>query len=262
VPALAGASHAVFLDVPPGAAETTVRFFTSEGELPACGHGTVAALAYLAERTHQDAGEHEHRMSLRPAGGGQLLEGLTGCQGRLITAEFAVPSVALRVPTAEELGLLLPALGLPYAPAAVIATLGRPRLLVEAASREALRALSPDLPTTEAACRRLGLLGCYAYAAPASPHGRYAARMFAPAIGVPEDIANANSTACLATALYATGTIAAEASRPARLAVDMGDSLASPATVTATVTIASDGRPHVQVGGTARIGETLRLDLG
>jgi predicted PhzF superfamily epimerase YddE/YHI9 len=86
--------------------------------------------------------------------------------------------------------------------------------------------------------------------------------MFAPAIGVPEDIANANSTACLATALHATGALGVGPSRPGRLAVDMGDSLDSPATVTATVTAVAGHRPLIRVGGTARVGPTVRLDLG
>jgi trans-2,3-dihydro-3-hydroxyanthranilate isomerase len=45
--------------------------------------------------------------------------------------------------------------------------------------------------------------------------------MFAPSIGVPEDIANANSTACLAAFLGR------------ELAVDMGDALGAPSTVVA-----------------------------
>jgi len=85
--------------------------------------------------------------------------------------------------------------------------------------------LDPDLDRLRAATDRLGLLGCYVYSVPAAD-GRLAARMFAPSIGVPEDIANANSTACLAAHLAGAGR--------ADIAVDMGDSLGSPATVTAT----------------------------
>nr|WP_240981842.1 MULTISPECIES: PhzF family phenazine biosynthesis protein [unclassified Streptomyces] len=54
VPGLVGASHAVFVtpSAPAGggAPAYALRFFTSEGELPACGHGTVAALARIAAR--------------------------------------------------------------------------------------------------------------------------------------------------------------------------------------------------------------------
>ncbi|MET8509032.1 PhzF family phenazine biosynthesis protein, partial [Streptomyces sp. NPDC004787] len=48
VPEAYGTSHAVFVR---RAGDTVgLRFFTSAGELPACGHGTVAALAVLAAR--------------------------------------------------------------------------------------------------------------------------------------------------------------------------------------------------------------------
>ena len=49
VPARYGTSHAAFL-TRPDPAEVRLRFFTTEGELPACGHGTVAAIAFLAAR--------------------------------------------------------------------------------------------------------------------------------------------------------------------------------------------------------------------
>src|SRR5215475_15194881 len=51
VPSVAGTSHVAFVSTEDGAA-ASLRFFTAEGELPACGHGTVAALAVLAERAH------------------------------------------------------------------------------------------------------------------------------------------------------------------------------------------------------------------
>ncbi|WP_042365586.1 PhzF family phenazine biosynthesis protein [Streptacidiphilus neutrinimicus] len=260
IPALARTSHAVFVDAPPDGGEAAVRFFTVEGELPACGHGTVAALAYLAERTDPLANGRQ-QTTLRATATGQPIDGLTARQQGLLTADFAVAPVRLREPASDELSLLLSALGLPRARPAAIATLGRPRLLVQAPSHAALRGLVPDLAALDDACRRLDLLGCYVYADPVAPGGRLAARMFAPAIGVPEDIANANSTACLAAALHATGAVGTSASRSGRLAVDMGDSLGSPATITATVTAVAGGPPRVLVGGTARIGPTLHLDL-
>ncbi|WP_392675716.1 PhzF family phenazine biosynthesis protein [Streptomyces sp. LN785] len=78
--------------------------------------------------------------------------------------------------------------------------MGRPRLLVPLTTRFALAALAPDFDGLRAACDRLGLLGCDVYSVP-EPTGQAAAHMFAPSIGVPEDIANANSTACLAAHL-------------------------------------------------------------
>jgi predicted PhzF superfamily epimerase YddE/YHI9 len=66
--------------------------------------------------------------------------------------------------------------------------------------------------------------------------------MFAPSIGVPEDIANANSTACLAARLAGRGF--------EEITVDMGDSLGVPATITAAARETSSGF-EVRVGGAA-----------
>lgn len=240
VPVLAGTSHAVFVSARGSA--VSLRFFTAEGELPACGHGTVAALAFLAER----AGGTEYRGTLRAAG--RSFAGWAVREGVRVRAAFEPGPVELREPTAAECGLALPALGVgsdTLAPGARVASVGRARLLVPVASRSVLGALAPDFGQLRSACDRFGLLGCYVYSVP-THSGRVAARMFAPSIGVPEDIANANSTACLAADLAGRGVT--------EIAVDMGDSLGSPATITATARPGS----AVQVGGTAEVTDVIR----
>lgn len=245
VPRAAGTSHAVFIS--PAEGLVSVRFFTAEGELPACGHGTVAALTVLAER----AGARQYETMLR-AGGRTFLGQATGGDGQY-EAVFDPGPVELDVPGPAERAQVLAALGLdPDACSAYgnpdrtecrIASVGRPRMLVRVADRQVLADLAPDLPGLRAACDRLGLLGCYAYSSP-SQDGRAAARMFAPSIGVPEDIANANSTACLAAHLAGDGV--------ATVTVDMGDSLGKPSTITASTRPGSAG-PVVRVGGAATI---------
>jgi trans-2,3-dihydro-3-hydroxyanthranilate isomerase len=89
-------------------------------------------------------------------------------------------------------------------------------MLVPLGSRSALAALEPDFTRLCAVCDQLGLLGCNVYSRPDSG-GRLAARMFAPSIRVEEDIANANSTACLAALLAGQGL--------SSITVDMGDAL-------------------------------------
>ncbi|GAA2275069.1 hypothetical protein GCM10010149_17100 [Nonomuraea roseoviolacea subsp. roseoviolacea] len=165
-----------------------------------------------------------------------------------VTASFDAGPVELREPTALERDLVLPALGVTpdlLAPGARVAAVGRPRLLVPVASRPAPARLTPDLDRLRAACDRLGLLGCYVYSVP-ERSGRAAARMFAPSIGVPEDAANANSTACLAAHLADQGFTG--------ITVDMGDSLGSPSTITA-----APRGPVVRLGGAARITRVLHL---
>ncbi|MFG2054478.1 PhzF family phenazine biosynthesis protein [Micromonospora sp. NPDC048930] len=236
VPVAAGTSHAVFVDASQHGV-VALRFFTSTGELPACGHGTVAALAVLAER----AGTVEYETLLRS--GGRTFPGRATGSGGRYEADFDPGPVELRVPTPAETGPVLAALGIrPEAPSRV-ASVGRPRLLVQVPDRLVLAGLAPDLARLGAACDRLGLLGCYVYHPPGAD-GRAAARMFAPSIGVPEDIANANSTACLAAHLADQGVPA--------LAVDMGDALGEPSTVLARTRPGPAG-PLVRVGGVATI---------
>ncbi len=238
IPGLAGVSHAVF--VAPagqqgGIPTVRLRFFTAAGELPACGHGTVAALALLAQR----AGSAQYRATLQAAG--RVFAGRAARTGDGWTAVFDPGPVQLRDPLPGEVEPVLDAIGLTGgAVGACVASVGRPRLLVPVANRTVLAGLVPDSERLGAVTAELGLLGCYAYSVPA--RGRAAARMFAPAIGVPEDIANANSSACLAARVLPDGV--------RRLRVDMGDSLGQPATVVTTARPTRAG-VLVDVGGTA-----------
>ncbi|MFJ2774345.1 PhzF family phenazine biosynthesis protein [Streptomyces sp. NPDC087300] len=236
IPVERGTSHAVY--VRHAADATELRFFTADGELPACGHGTLAALALLVA-SHGESGPY--RATLRA--GGRAFAGRAERDGELIIAAFDPGPVDLREPTPEERTLVLAALGLTpeeTGPDVRIAGVGRERLLVPVPSRAALTALRPDLARLKAACDRFGLLGAYVHSPP-SPDGALAARMFAPSIGVPEDIANANSTACLAAHLADRGI--------RQITVDMGDALGTRATITA----ATGPDLRVELGGTARV---------
>jgi trans-2,3-dihydro-3-hydroxyanthranilate isomerase len=238
VPVRAGTSHAAFLgreQRPDGS--RAVRFFTSEGELRGCGHGTVAAqavyleaagVADLAGRQHTGGRTFDVRATRRPAG---------------IEVWFDQGIVTLRPPSDDELAAV-GALGVRPHGAVTVASPGAPRLLVPVADRETLAALAPDLPALGAVTRRLGLLGCFVYVPP-DGYAPAAARMFAPAIGVPEDVANANSTGCLAAhLLVSTGT--------ERIEVEQGDALGRPATVLASAESTDDGI-RTWVGGLAVI---------
>lgn len=170
----------------------------------------------------------------------------------MVQAAFDPGFVHLREPAASEHDPVLHALGLTSETAAsgtCVASLGRPRLLVPVSTRSVLAALVPDLGRVRDACDRLGLLGCCVSCAPTT-EGRVAARMFAPSIGVPEDVANANSIACLAAYLARDGVT--------DITVDMGDALGIPSTITAAAR-QGDAGPLVQVGGAAAIRRLVRL---
>jgi trans-2,3-dihydro-3-hydroxyanthranilate isomerase len=252
VPKLMGTSHAVFVSADDGGLDgplASLRFFTATGELPGCGHGTVAALAILAQNARRDP----YHVTLQASE--RSFAGEATRVGGDVSAAFDPGAVQLREATADERVLVLDALGHDpdiLVPEISVASLGRPRLLVPVSTRTALAGLQPDYEQLRDACDRLGLLGCYVHSVP-TPEGRLAARMFAPSIGVPEDTANANSTACLAARLMQRNM--------ARIDVDMGDSLGSPATISATTRQTRFGA-QIRVGGTAKVIETVRVERG
>jgi trans-2,3-dihydro-3-hydroxyanthranilate isomerase len=242
LPELLGTSHVVFVGMPETPDDpVSLRFFTSAGELPACGHGTVAALAYLASR----AGARAVQTTL--SAGGRIFEGQATRVGDGFLASFDPGPVTLRPATDDEVRRVLAAIGVggeqlggtPY-----VASVGRERMLVPVVSVEALAGLSPDFGQLRRACDHSGLLGSFVYCVP-SASGRGSARMFAPSIGVDEDIANANSTACLAAYLTSLGL--------GHLSIDMGDAVGVPATIVATTTPVTGGF-RVDVGGHAAPG--------
>ncbi|MEV6495618.1 PhzF family phenazine biosynthesis protein, partial [Actinoplanes sp. NPDC051633] len=200
VPAEVGVSHAGFVR------GREVRFFTGTGELLNCGHGLIAVQAAQLFRTGRPwlrsrlraGGRPVHTVAVRT---GPVSADVWFDQGRIALSPAGVDgelAAALGV-TAADVGA-----------EACIASPGTPRILLPVRDRAALHALEPDMEALAAWCRARGLLGCLAYAPPsrAADHdthqatGVVAARMFAPAIGVPEDLLNANSSGCLAAWLH------------------------------------------------------------
>ncbi|MFG1886144.1 PhzF family phenazine biosynthesis protein [Micromonospora sp. NPDC049102] len=238
----AGTSHAAFVDTE---AETTptVRFFTAGGELTNCGHGTIAAQAVLLHR-HRAVERH-----VRQRTGGRTFDITAIHRDNGIEVWFDQGEVQLRDCSAAGLGRILAALGIRSNDVSTddfpcVASPGTPRLLVPVTTLPTLLSMRPDPGRLAADCRRLGYLGCFVYTL--SPAGdAAAARMFAPAIGVGEDVVNANSTGCLAAHLVATN-------RPSSIEVVQGHNAGRPSSVFATAAATTDGI-SARVGGMATI---------
>jgi trans-2,3-dihydro-3-hydroxyanthranilate isomerase len=245
IPARTGTSHvAVICET--GTGGRTIRFFTPDGELPGCGHGTVAALAVLAL---PDGGLPSRlRSAGRELAASARIAPGTG-PDRVVETWFDQGPIQHRDATDDEQDTFLAALGLernllhPEDPV-VVASPGRERLLIPVADRTVLAGIRPDHERLAQQSRRLGQLGCFVYVPP-SPERPAAARMFAPAIGVPEDVANANSSGCLAARLLLLG-------RDPNLTVDQGDALGRPSTVHATAR-RSEAGVVTRVGGRVRV---------
>ncbi len=225
-----------------------MRFFTSAGELTNCGHGIVAAQAVLLDRS----GATEHRGRQRTGGRTFATTAIRRHDG--VEVWFDQGVIALADYADATGGGIIAALGLQRADIAAdvrVASPGTPRLLVPVRDHPTLLSLQPDFDRLAAECRRLGYLGCFAYAL--SPTARAGtARMFAPAIGVDEDTANANSVGCLAAHLLDT-------SGNGEIEIHQGDTLRRPSAVFASAT-------HTRSGIVARIGGVVDLgpptDLG
>lgn len=252
IPGLARTSHvAVVHPVSTSDGRRSLRFFTMDGELPGCGHGTVAAITVLSSAPVRNGFQGQL------SAGGRVFDALGTCRppGDLVEVWFDQGAVEHRFLDVGELDPFLAALGLrsqdlhPHDEPA-IASPGRPRLLIPVLDRAVLAKLRPDQERLALESRRHGQLGCFVYV-PSSPTVRACARMFAPAIGVPEDVANANSTGCLAAHMLATG-------RDPGVEVDQGDALGRPSAVHATAATAPGGIV-ARVGGTARLTRTISL---
>ncbi|MEH0985464.1 PhzF family phenazine biosynthesis protein [Micromonospora sp. CPCC 205556] len=234
----AGTSHAAFIDTSSRGAPV-VRFFTTAGELTNCGHGTVAAQAVQLQRS--GASHHRGQQST----GGRTFATTAVRRPDGIEVWFDQGIIKLQDCASGESGSIVAALGLkPHDVTGDlrVASPGTPRLLVPVRDRRTLLSIQPNHDRLAADCRRLGYLGCFVYAL--TPTGTKAtARMFAPAIGVDEDIVNANSTGCLAAHLLDTG-------HAGRIEVHQGDALGRPSSVCATAVRDRDGI-RTRIGGSA-----------
>ncbi|MEU4532853.1 PhzF family phenazine biosynthesis isomerase [Micromonospora ureilytica] len=242
-----GTTHSAFIDASRADAPR-VRFFTSARELTNCGHGTIAAQAILLYRS--GAVEHHGRQCT----GGRTFATTAIRRQDGIEVWFDQGAIALPDGADETDGGIIAALGLERADIAAdvrVASPGTPRLLVPVRDRRTLLSMQPDFDRLATECRRLGYLGCFTYAL--SPTARTgAARMFAPAIGVDEDIANANSVGCLAAHLLDTSGNGA-------IEIHQGDTLQSPSSVFGSATYTADGIV-ARIGGLVDLGPPI--DLG
>lgn len=249
IPSRTGTSHVAVVDPHGSSGGTrTLRFFTREGELRTCGHGTVAAIAVLSLQGAREGFEGRLRLAGRDREATGTVRAERG-RGALVEASFEQGTVEHRAATGDERAAFLGALGLDGDAlhpddAAAVASAGTARMLLPVVDRAVLARIRPDHERLAAESRRYGQLGCFVYVPPSSSEPAVA-RMFAPAIGVPEDIANANSSGCLAAHFLITG-------RNPDVAVDQGDALGRPSTVHASAARGARGIVS-RVGGSARV---------
>jgi len=190
--------------------DVRLRFFNARKEMPFVGHATVAAHAVLlalgrrgggACRQHSGTGIVEVTADLESSG---------ALPGTLIEFRQSAPELDSPLPFKTTLrvaeALRLPATQLHEVMPARIARKGSTRLLVPIADPRQLDLLAPNVDTLLALGNELGAEGFFAFALNRkADEWSTDARMFCPALGIPEDPVSGNAHAMLASYLWDLG---------------------------------------------------------
>lgn len=241
-------SHTAFLYPPHHPVhDVKVRFLTRHAELKNCAHATIAAQYW---RTMQEKTSNKQVVKQETNAGVQDVW-IRGA-GEAATVWFRQNAVAQRDVAPEVMSALTEALQLsaadlhPVYPVRM-ASPGAFRFLVPVASFQQVQALQPDQDQLASVCRETNTIGCFVFAVEESS-GPWIAqgRMFAPAVGVPEDRVNGNSAGCLGAYL-----LDVDGRSQFRLAVKQGHRFGVPATVWVEAR-RKDTHIETLVGGSAR----------
>lgn len=245
-------SETIFVQAPENAAHSAkVRIFTPGSELPFAGHPTVGCAIALAEDRFPDDRDMDALIMLEER------VGLVRCAvsrqaGKASYAEFVAPRLSQEAGAAASDDVIAEALGL--APSDIgfgrhrptIYSAGVPFAMVPLASRDALQRAAP-LGGFDWA--RLGATEVYLYTRlPEDSAHAFAARMFAPAIGIPEDAATGGAAAAFAGVVARFEGLAAGAHK---LPIEQGVEMGRPSLIALTVTLDEGTLLEARIGGAA-----------
>ena len=203
-------AETAFVFAPRGADhDVALRFFNARKEAPFVGHATIAAHAVLRSLGLRPPGivrQHSGTGVIEVGERGATIEfrqSLPELGAPLNAAVAARVAAALALPTARLASDLRP----------VIARKGSTRLLLPLADAADLDALAANSEALLDLGRELGAEGFFAFAVRQEGAALSTdARMFCPALGIPEDPVSGNAHAMLAAYLFAAGRIDARSS--------------------------------------------------
>lgn len=247
--------------LPPDAADhdLRLRFFTPRSETGLVGHATLAVHAVRAALRLPECFRQKQRGSIVEIGHGE------GPHGKHFSFSQAMPPLHGPL-AADQLTAVMNALGVapeeldPDCPN-VVAGAGAARVLIAVRSGATLARLRPDLPRLSALSAAGNPAGFFVYSLkPAIADCDSEARMFCPALGIPEDPVSGNAHALLATHLQALGRIP-NASAPTDFTSRQGHHMGRPGVLNVRVEGHTDGSRRIRVTGSARIVFEASLDL-
>ena len=246
---------AAFLDAPEtvfvtrlGDGLARVRYFTPTQEVDFCGHATVALGRVLA----QEGRWRGEALALETLAGRVPLRLVVDAGGEC-RVWMRQPHFEVRAVERQWWGELAGALGLSDRlihrglPLAAAST-GLWSVFLPLLDACLLESLEPDLPRVAELSRDLGVVSVYAYA----PLGvsRFAARDFAPLVGIPEDPVTGSAGGALVALLASGGRLPLRGGRAAGL-VTQGHALGTPGEIEVEVEVSGAQVTAVQVGGGA-----------
>lgn len=242
--------------------DVRVRFFTPTTEVPTCGHATVAA--HFARAIECDLPEGS---LIQKTGTGllQRVEIYRTENGVSIGMHQGAATFGPELNT-EQVERLLSALGsrrrdlADTSPVQVVST-GHSKVLMELRSRAIVDRLKPDKTALTALSQELGSNGFFIFTRDTG-HAELLtwSRMFAPAIGIPEDPVTGNGHGPLGAFLVRHGLVAAPHGT-LTFTGRQGSAMGRPGDVRVTVRTSADHEILASVVGTAAIAFRAELHL-
>ncbi|MGD2152664.1 MAG: PhzF family isomerase [Gemmatimonadales bacterium] len=241
--------------------DVIVRFFTPTTEVPSCGHATIAAHYVRAVE-----GELPSCTVVQKIGAGILPVEVVrdGAGYRIVMTqgaiEFGEPFDSAQVDEiVAALGLAAGSLD-ERCPVQIVST-GHSKVLVGIDSRDALDSLAPDMARLSEISGRIGCNGYFvftlvAHASDVVAHGR----MFAPAIGIPEDPVTGNANGPLGAYLVKHGLAVTEGGT-LTFRARQGEALGRPGVVEVMVDAEGGTPKRVRVAGRAVVVFQSELEL-
>lgn len=228
-----------------------LRIFTPGREVPFAGHPTVGTAVLLA---HLDGGTQRRDLVLSERIGPVTCTVEPGGEGG--NGSFAVPRLPERIGGVRNPQALPMALALSpddigfggYAPSNW--TAGNSFTFVPVRGLDAIRKARPDPAHWEAAFGPGDPHGAFLFCAETvEPGHRFHARMFAPAMGVPEDPATGSAAAAFAGVIAASGLGDGEHA----FGIEQGYEMGRPSLIRLTLNMRAGGLAAAAVGGDAII---------
>lgn len=228
-------SETAFVKAEPDGSFTT-RYFTPTGEVPLCGHATIATFGVLFRKGLLKEGQAYLNHT--------LASDLKVVAGPTTMMQMAKPKLIATLSNTER-DRLISIMGLTETtnlPIQIVST-GLPDIMLPVASIEALQDLHTDMKALSKLSEELRVVGVHAFALSDDGYTAHV-RNFAPLYGIDEESATGTSNAALTYYLYRNGIIKA----PTQCKFLQGEAMQRPSTIATTLSV-NDLQCEIRAGG-------------